>query len=390
MLTRLGPTRTLSLALAAFLAGADPAVGQSGPAWRDIIITFTASDGTPLEGKLSVPSNATGRVPLVFDLHGAGPRNYDNAVRFRDTDGQVKTVRYYDYHARELTRRGVAFFRMSKRGCSQDSTGRPIVDRAIFSKATPSVLLDDYQKGLEAVRLRAEIDPARIVLSGSSEGTRLAPQLAMRSSSGIVALSLMSYQSDNFHDTIVWQNTVGPWRNVVKLIPEAGDGALSRAEHDAAVARTASIGTQLPFGALDQDSSGAITPDELQRLVKPRLDAILKAVQDRNDDFLWPVLLNLTSAYLLEAWDAEPTSAILLRVDLPIAIFHGTLDGATRVEGVQETEAAFRAAGRINLTTRIYEGQDHDLGWTPQSAIGTGLAPFQDAFDWVAGLLRAR
>lgn len=360
------------------------------PAWRDIIITFTATDGTPLEGKLSVPANATGRVPLVFDLHGAGPRNYDNAVRFRDTDGQVKTVRYYDYHARELTRRGVAFFRMNKRGCTQDSTGRPVIDRAIFSKATPSVLIDDYLKGLEAVRVRPEVDPARIVLSGSSEGTRLAPQLAMRSPSGVLGLSLMSYQSDNFHDTVVWQNTVGPWRNIVKLIPEAADGQLTRDEHAAAVARTASIGAQLPFAVFDRDSSGAFTPDEVQQVFKPRLDAILKAVTDRNDDFIWQVLLNLSSGYLLEAWDAEPTSAILLRVNLPIAIFHGTLDGATRVEGVQETEAAFRSAGRTNLTTRIYPGFDHDLGWTPQTAAGTGLTPFQEAFDWVAQVLRAR
>ena len=43
----------------------------------DVILTFTASDGTALEGKLSLPAGATVRVPLVFYLHGTGPRNYD-------------------------------------------------------------------------------------------------------------------------------------------------------------------------------------------------------------------------------------------------------------------------------------------------------------------------
>ena len=39
------------------------------------------------------------------------------------------------------------------------------------------------------------------------------------------------------------------------------------------------------------------------------LDAILKAIDDRNDDFIWQTVVNLTSAYLLDGWDGEPTSA---------------------------------------------------------------------------------
>jgi pimeloyl-ACP methyl ester carboxylesterase len=374
--------------IAVHVAVTPTARAQSSAPFTDVILRFTATDGTPLEGKLSIPAGATGPVPVVFELHGAGPRNYDNAVRFRDTDGQLKTIRYYDYYAREYARRGVAFFRMSKRGCSADSTGRPIVDRAIFSKATSTVLLSDYERGLDELRRRGEIDATRIVLGDSSEGTRLAPMLALRSPNGIVALSLMSYQADNLHDTVVWQNTEGPWRNVTRLIPGAADSALTRAEYDAAVAGDASIAPRLPFAILDADTSGVVTPAELQRLTKPRLDAILKAVEDRNDDLLWQALLNLSSAYLLDGWNAEPTSSSLLRVDLPIAIYHGELDGTTRVEGVRETAAAFREAGKSNLTTNFYPALDHDLGWTPQEASGPGPQPYQDAFDWVARISR--
>jgi hypothetical protein len=126
------------------------------------------------------------------------------------------------------------------------------------------------------------------------------------------------------------------------------------------------------------------------RLVRPRLDAILKAVEEKNDDFLWQSLVNLSSAYLLDGWDGAPTSAYLLKLDIPIAIFHGALDGTTRVEGVRETEAAFRAAGKTNLTVRVYPGYDHDLNWTAESAGGRGPAPFQDAFATAAELLRGR
>lgn len=357
---------------------------------RDIIVHWTATDGTPLEGKLSVPAGTNRLVPVVFYLHGAGPRNYDHPVRFRGADGQVHSVNYYDYFARELARRGLGFFRMSKRGCSLDSTGRSVVDRAVFSQATPTLQLDDYARALEVLRRHPGVDADRVVLFGSSEGTRLAPQLARRSTAGIVGLVLTSYASDNTHDIIVWQNSIGPWRGVTKLVPAAGDGTLTRREYDDALAREPVLAQRLPWAAIDVDTSGAVTAEELAAVVRPRLDAILRAVEERNDDFLWQAVVNLTSAYLRDGWDGEPTRTFLLVLDVPIGIFHGELDAATRVEGVRETEAAFRAARNTNLTVRIYPGYDHDLNWTPDLAGGLGPQPYQDAFAFAAGLVWRR
>ena len=112
------------------------------------------------------------------------------------------------------------------------------------------------------------------------------------------------------------------------------------------------------------------------------------AADDRNDDFLWSAVLNLSSAYLLDGWTAGPTRAFLLKLDVPIGIFHGDIDGTTRVEGVHETAAAFKAAGKTNLTVRTYPGLDHDLGWTPLSALEAGPAPFQDAFAFAVTVVR--
>lgn len=357
----------------------------------DTVIRFAATDGTPLEAKLTVPADAKGPVPVVYHLHGAGPRNYDNAVaQYKDGDGQLRIYRYYDFYSRELARRGLAFFRMSKRGCTSEPSGRPLIDRSVFSKATPSVLLDDYAKGLDALRERKEIDPRRIVLSGASEGTRLAPQLALRSPAGIAGIALAGYAADNQRDVVIWQNTVGPWRNIQKLIPAAADGTLTRAEYDAAAKEDASVATRLPFASVDPDADGIVSAADMARLVRPRLDAILKAVDEGNDDFIWQVLLNLSPAYLREGWDSEPNHVTLLKLNIPLAIFHGELDGTTRVEGVRETEAAFRAAGKTNLAVHIYPGHDHDLNWTMQTSTNGGPKPFQDAFAFAADLVRQR
>jgi pimeloyl-ACP methyl ester carboxylesterase len=323
----------------------------------------------------------------VFHLHGAGPRTYDHAIQYRDAAGQVRVYRYYDFYARELARRGIAFFRISKRGCTSEPSGRPVVDRTVFSKATPTVLLDDYARGLEALRARPEIDARRIVLSGASEGTRLAPELALRTPQGIAGLALSGYAADNQRDIVVWQNTIGPWRGIQRLFPAAADGILTRAEYDTAVSADPALSARVPFAAVDADANGAVTADEMAGVVRPRLDAILKAVEDRNDDLIWEAVVNLSSAYLLDGWDGPPNYRRLLEIDIPIAIFHGTLDGTTRVEGVREADAVFRAAGKTNLVVQIYPEHDHDLNWTVESAARGGPRPFQDAFEFMARLL---
>ena len=370
--------------------GAHAQTSATAPDVVDVVVRFTATDGTALEAKLSVPAGAVGPVPVMFHLDGSGPRNYDQAIQYRDADGRLRVYRYYDFYAHELARRGLAFFRMSKRGCAVDATGRPVVDRSIFSKTTPSVLIDDYEQGLEVLRRRKEIDASRIVLSGASEGTRLAPQLAFRSRAGVIGLVLLGYEADNAHDTIVWQNTVGPWRTIVKLIPEAAGGSLTKADYDAAVKRNPSLASQLSFERADANGDSVITPDEVSRLTRPRLDAILKAVEEHNDDYLWQNLLKLSSAGLLEDWHGEPTTDRLVRLEIPVGIFHGELDGATRVEGAHEAEEAFRKAGKSNLVVHIYPAHDHDLNLTVQAAQNGGPVPFKDAFTFAAEITKPR
>ncbi len=383
--------RLLLALLLAALAGSPSFAQQPAEArFRDVTIAFTASDGTPLEGKLSLPVEAEDPVPVLFYLHGAGPGTYHTPRAFRGADGQPVRFNYYDYFAGEMARRGLAFFRISKRGVTIDpATGREVVDRAIFSGATRGVLLDDYKQALAMLRRRPEIDPHRIVIGGVSEGTAIAARLAGQSPDGVVGVVLHSYNGDNNRDTGEWQTTIGRWRNVQHLCPAARDGALTREEYDAAVQATPRLANALPFDAVNVNRDDRIDADDLLLVTRPRHDALLQAVEERNDELLWNALLSLTSAYLLEDWTSPPASADLLRIDVPIGIFHGELDGTTRVEAVRETEAAFIAAGKRNLRVWIYPGTNHDLAWTPQAFATGGPEAYRDSFDFVASLVAA-
>jgi hypothetical protein len=134
------------------------------------IITFTTRDGLTLEGKLSLPPDAHNPVPVVMLLPGAGPWTFDRPVEYPAPGGHplltdTQFVRYCDFYASELTKRGIGFFRTNKRGCAI-AREKPYerVNREIFSKATPGVLVDDYAAALKELRRQADVDGSRIVL----------------------------------------------------------------------------------------------------------------------------------------------------------------------------------------------------------------------------------
>lgn len=353
------------------------------------IIDFKTDDGLTLEGKLSVPPGAQKSVPVVFFLPGAGPWTFDRPIEYPDvskTDSmfpEMKIYNYCDFYAQQLTKRGIAFFRINKRGCAVVKE-KPYerVNRSTFSKATPTVLLADYRAALDKLRQQPDIDRNQIVLLGASEGTRLAPRLAQASPEGIIALVMLGYAEDNTKDTITWQLTVGPWRNMAKIFDEDDDGKVTKAEYHKIIDNApTSLTTGWSFRSLDRNSDGIIAPKDMQQ--KKRLERILKAVRKRDDDYLWQNLLNLSSAYLLEDWNAKPSHRTLLKLNIPLAIFHGQSDGTCRVEGVLETQKAFEKANKKNLLVRTYPKTDHDLNWPTFLRDGTIPEPYEDLFAFI-------
>lgn len=361
------------------------------------IIPFKTDDGLTLESKLSVPPDAKGPMPVVMLLHGAGPATFDtpyelpiqiqleNAGKNGDDKSPEPVNGYCDFWARDATHHGYAFFRTNKRGCAQtQDPPRLRTRREIFSRATPSVLLADYAAALAELRRQSDIDPSRIILVGESEGTVMATRLASRFPEGIIAIVLRGYAQDNTRDTIVWQNTMGPWRNVARAFDANGDDVITREEYDNGPERFRRLALMnQPLDALDLDKDGKLTPKDLIKTNADRLKVILKAVEEGDDNFLWQNLLNLTSGYCREDWERPPLHEELLKLNIPILIEHGDYDGTVRVEGVYETRAAFEQAGKMNLTVKIYPRLNHDLGVGKYIVDHVYPEPFADTFDFI-------
>jgi pimeloyl-ACP methyl ester carboxylesterase len=251
------------------------------------------------------------------------------------------------------------------------------------------VQLEDYAAALSGLRRQPDVDATRIVLLGGSEGTVLAPRLALREPAGIVGVVLSGYVEDNIRDVLVWQRTVGPWRNVARFLDADADDVITREEFRNGPGRFAEyVFGPDGFDKADRDGDGRLTPADLAAANRNGLNAVLEAVKKRDDDWLWHNLLNLSSAYLLEEWDRGPNHQTLLKLDVPVAIFHGQYDGTVRVEGVRETEAAFAKAGRTNLTVHIYPRSGHDLSYHEYLKTGDVPAPYVELFDFVETLVQ--
>jgi pimeloyl-ACP methyl ester carboxylesterase len=142
------------------------------------------------------------------------------------------------------------------------------------------------------------------------------------------------------------------------------------------------------FSLFDTNRDGVVTPPDVR--ADWQFQQILRAVQERDEDFLWKNVVNLSSAYLLEDWSRPPNHTALLKLNIPLAIFHGQDDGTCRMEGAREAEQAFAAAHRDNLTVRIYPKADHDLNWAQVLRDGTLPEPFRDLFTTIERMLAPR
>ena len=124
-----------------------------------------AKAGVKLAGTLTIPAGS-GPFPAVLLITGSGPQ---------DRDETLFGHKPFLVIADSLTRSGIAVLRMDDRGVGGSS--------GVLSKATEDDLADDALAGVEFLRARHDILPARIGLIGHSEGADIAARAASRSPS---------------------------------------------------------------------------------------------------------------------------------------------------------------------------------------------------------------
>ena len=99
-------------------------------------------------------------------------------------------------------------------------------------------------------------------------------------------------------------------------------------------------------------------------------------VKQGNEDWIWDYYFRITVPWLQEHFSLEANKSRLTRLNLPIAIFHGERDANVPVEGVYDLDKRFRALGKTNLKTFVFENHNHDLNfmeWVNNNKIPAGI-----------------
>ena len=367
-----------------------PAKSETTLAGNQSIIEFETADGLVLEGKLSMPEGAEKPVAAVLFLHGSCVSTFDVkfvAPDFKDPKNLIeKTHCLCDFYAEEFTKRGIAFFSINKRGCVPLNDYPYVrVSRQVFSKATPSVLISDYCKAVDALVEQRGIDPARVILFGQSEGARLAGRVAKQSGGKVAAAVMTGYPEESLKEIIRWQIEVGAWNNLLMLFDEDHDGEITAEECDQSYARIKEYDKfrQYDPAGFDRNKDGHLSREDLSGNSASR---VFRAVEEKDRDFIWSKYNGLSLDYMLEDWEGAKSSEYLLDIDIPLAIFHGGLDASCSVEGVYETQRKIESAGKGNLYVKIFPNLDHELGVAKIIKEEGVPAAYVEIFDYIVDM----
>ncbi len=315
---------------------------------------------------------------IVIFVHGTGPNTYLNKRKI----GQVE-FNYFDLFADEFTKRGIGFFSYNRRGVEIGDTPPmyDVVDSVQYAKYLPSVEVMDIESIISCLRKDERFKQSKIALLGASEGTIIASMVADRKVEKVDALLLFGYANDNLFDIIKWQfSGAASMINLRKFFDVNKDNKISKIEYESsdsiAVLGRTKVLKNASFEALDVVKDSILDFRDFGSRTAQYFKNLQEMIDQGNDAWIWKNYFKVTSKWLKEHFQLEANKTRLLRVNIPVYIFHGTDDGNVPVEGVYDIESRFKQAGKTNLKCFVFEGHNHDLNyldWPFKHQISDGL-----------------
>jgi pimeloyl-ACP methyl ester carboxylesterase len=160
---------------------------------RNIVIDL--GNGVKTNAQLAYPAIGKGQFPGVLLIPGTGAVDMNSTL--------ANNARPFWQIANYLSERGFAVLRYDKRGIGTNHT---ILDTNVWGNATVNDLIHDAEKALNVLLQQPEVDPKRISIIGHSEGTVIAPRVAIDNSTKVKNIVLMGTVAQNLiRDILLYQ-----------------------------------------------------------------------------------------------------------------------------------------------------------------------------------------
>jgi pimeloyl-ACP methyl ester carboxylesterase len=163
-----------------------------------------------------------GPFPGLLLIAGSGANDKMGALGFVHKNGPNPPTPLWRI-AQYLSERGFAVLRYDKRGVSANFT----INQNIWGNTTINDLIQDSKKALNALIQQPEVDPKRISIIGHSEGTIIAPRVALDNSTKVKNIVLIGTVGQNIQDLLHYQAVSLPLEYATQVLDKNHTGLIS-------------------------------------------------------------------------------------------------------------------------------------------------------------------
>jgi predicted esterase len=188
--------------------------------YRNLVIDL--GNGLKTKAQLTYPDVGKGPFPGVLLIQGSGAIDKNETLGFVHKNGPKPPTPLWQI-AQYLSERGFAVFRYDKRGVGANYT----VSSNVWGNATVNELIQDSKKALNVLIQQPEVDPKRISIIGHSEGTIIAPRVAIDNSTEIKNIILMGAMAQDARDLLQYQAVSLPLQYATQVLDKNHTGLLS-------------------------------------------------------------------------------------------------------------------------------------------------------------------
>ena len=176
--------------------------------YRNMVIDM--GNGLKTNARLNLPSNGDGPFPGVLLIHGSGPHEMNETFGYLRIDNKTGSIVYpparpFFQIAEYLSERGFAVLQYDKRGIGSNQT---ILDSNVWRKEIFDDLKHDAEKALDVLLQQPEVDANHVTLVGHSEGTMIAPRVAIDNPDKVKNIVLMGAVAQNLIKDILYSQVV--------------------------------------------------------------------------------------------------------------------------------------------------------------------------------------
>ena len=189
--------------------------------YRNLVIDL--GNGIKTDAQLTYPAVGKGPFPGVLLIHGSGALDKNGTSGFIHKNGPKPSTPYWQI-AKFLTERGFVVLRYDKRGIGTNYT----INQNIWGNATVNDLIHDAEKALNILSIQPEVDPKRISLIGHSEGTVIAPRVAIDNTTKVKNIILIGTAAQNLIRDLLRHQVVDlPLEYATQVLDENHTGLVS-------------------------------------------------------------------------------------------------------------------------------------------------------------------